>query len=235
MKTLGRNLDLTIYLKAIPLLLRHPSLFVMPLGAGAMSLLASSAGRTMTDPVGGFGMSLIQMVVQALYLFAFGVAVIQANNIWRERPGGFDAAWEEARRKAGGIFIAAIGFFFLLYVANFAGSLLGSIVGTVAQVVAAFFLIYTIPAASIGGADGSAALQASINAARSFPLPTAILALVFVGMWYFVPIWLVAPFGDTLGVLGSQIAFIVAQAIVLAYLALPFAKQYDDIAFTRPW
>jgi len=100
-KTLGRNLDLTIYLKAIPLLLRHPSLFVMPLGAGAMSLLASSAGRTMTDPVGGFGMSLIQMVVQALYLFAFGVAVIQANNIWRERPGGFDAAWEEARRKAG--------------------------------------------------------------------------------------------------------------------------------------
>jgi len=30
-KTLGRNLDLTIYLKAIPLLLRHPSLFVMPL------------------------------------------------------------------------------------------------------------------------------------------------------------------------------------------------------------
>ena len=50
-----------------------------------------------------------------------------------------------------------------------------------------------------------------------------------------MPIWLVAPFGDTLGVLGSQIAFIVAQAIVLAYLALPFAKQYDDIAFTRPW
>jgi hypothetical protein len=180
-------------------------------------------------------MNLIQMVVQALYLFAFGVAVIQANNIWRERPGGFDAAWEEARRKAGGIFIAAIGFYFILYFASFAGSLLGSIVGTVAQIIAAFFLIYTIPAASIGGAAGSAALQASINAARSFPLPTAILALVFVGMWYFVPIWLVAPFGDALGVLGSQIAFVVAQAIVLAYLALPFAKQYDDIAFTRPW
>jgi hypothetical protein len=26
-----------------------------------------------------------------------------------------------------------------------------------------------------------------------------------------------------------------ARAIVLAYLAFPFAKQYDDIAFTRLW
>ncbi|MGR4065876.1 MAG: hypothetical protein ACLQPV_10585 [Vulcanimicrobiaceae bacterium] len=235
MKELARHLDLTTYLKAVPLLLRHPSLLVMPLGAGAMSLLASSVGRTMTDPLGGIGMGLIQMVVQAIYLFAFGVAVIQANNVWRERKGGFDAAWEEARRKAGGIFIAAIGFYFLLYVANLVGSLITPLLGTIAEVIAAFFLIYTIPAASIGGAAGSEALSASIRAARSFPLPTAILAIVFVGLWYFVPLWLVVPFGDRLGVLGSQIALIAAQAIVLAYLALPFAKQYDDIAFTRPW
>jgi len=100
--------------------------------------------------------------------------VIQANNICAS-AGGFDAAWEEARRKAGGIFIAAI-VFFLLYVANFAGSLLGSIVGTVAQVVAHFPHLHDSGGLHRrGGRLGGA--QASINAARSFPLPTAILAL----------------------------------------------------------
>ena len=33
----------------------------------------------------------------------------------------------------------------------------------------------------------------------------------------------------------GQLVTAAARAIVLAYLAFPFAKQYDDIAFTGYW
>ncbi|MGA9273807.1 MAG: hypothetical protein WBV67_09995, partial [Candidatus Cybelea sp.] len=67
------------------------------------------------------------------------------------------------------------------------------------------------------------------------PLPTAILAIVFVLLWILLPEYVVGRFALELGVIGYALVLAAVKAIVLAYLAFPFAKQYDDIAFTGYW
>ncbi|MBV9719697.1 MAG: hypothetical protein JOZ77_10275 [Candidatus Eremiobacteraeota bacterium] len=236
--SLRRNplrVDFAMYAQAVPLLLRHPSIFVMPLLAAVVDLLVSQITPFFTNAVGGAGSWLFGIIINLAYGFCFGVAVIAANDVWRSRRATFDDAWEEGRRKAGGILIATIGFYFLLYVAQYAGMLLGStILQIVLQIVVAFFLIYTIPAAAIGGMPGNLAIGASFRAVRANPLGAAILAIVFVVLWIWLP-YAVAPAGAALGPIAYELILAAVKAIVLAYLAFPFAKQYDDVAFRGYW
>jgi hypothetical protein len=225
-----------MYAQAVPLLARHPSIFVMPLLAAVVDLLIAQISPFFTDPMGGAMSWLFQIVVQLVYGFCFGVAVIGANNVWRQRRATFEEAWEEGRHKAGGILIAAIGFYFLIYVARFAGSLIGNgVLQLVLQLAVAFFLIYTIPAAAIGGMPGNLAIGASYRAVRENLLGAAILALAFVVLWVWLPEFIVNRFALGIGVIGYQLAFAAIRAVVLAYLAFPFAKQYDDVAFRGYW
>lgn len=208
----------------------------MPLLAAVVDLLIAQIAPFFTDPVGGAGNFLFAIIVQLVYGFCFGVAVIAANNVWRLGRTTFDDAWEEGRRKTGGILIAAIGFYFLLYVAQYAGMLLGSpIVQIVLQLVVAFFLIYTIPAAAIGGMPGNLAIGASIRAVRANFFGAAVLAIVFVLLWVWMPDFIVNRFATGFGVIGYELIRAGIKAIVLAYLAFPFAKQYDDVAFRGYW
>ena len=133
----------------------------MPLLAAVVDLLVAQITPFFTDAVGGAGSFIFQIIVQLVYGFCFGVAVIAANNVWRGRRATFDEAWEEGRSKAGGILIATIGFYFLVYVAGYIGAFTGSpVVQIVLELVVAFFLIYTIPAAAIGGMPGNLAHSA---------------------------------------------------------------------------
>jgi hypothetical protein len=223
-----------MYAQAFPLLLRHPSVFAMPLLAAVVDLLLSQVSYLFTDPLGGSGAGLFQMLVQLVYLWAFGVTIIQANNIWRRNRGTFDEAWEEGRAKFGGIALAAIGFQFVVWVASYIGSFLGSF-GLVLGAVAAFFLIYTIPSAAIGGMPGALAISASIRGVRAQPIGSVILAVVFFAIWYVaVPLALPYLLVHLSPALWSFVTA-AARALALAYLAFPFAKQYDDIAFTGYW
>jgi hypothetical protein len=223
-----------MYAQAFPLLLRHPSVFAMPVLAAVVDLLLSQVSYLFTDPLGGSGAGLFQMLVQLVYLWAFGVTIIQANNIWRRNRGTFDEAWEEGRAKFGGIALAAIGFQFVVWVASYIGSFLGSF-GLVLGAVAAFFLIYTIPSAAIGGMPGALAISASIRGVRAQPVGSVILALVFFAIWYVaVPLALPYLLVHLSATLWSFVTA-AARALALAYLAFPFAKQYDDIAFTGYW
>jgi hypothetical protein len=236
MRRRGLGIDLAMYAQAIPLLLRHPSVFVMPLLAAVVDLLLAQLSPLFTDPLGGGGNFIFAIVTQLVYGFCFGVAVIGANGVWRRQRATFDEAWEEGRVKAGGILIAAIGFYFLFFVAGYPGQLLGiAILQIVLQLVVAFFLIYTIPAAAIGGMPGNLAIGASFRAVRAQPLGTAILAIVFVLLWIGLPQLIAHWLPASLGVIGFELVLAVVRAIVLAYLAFPFAKQYDDIAFTGYW
>ena len=230
-----RRVDLGMYVRAIPLLLRHPSILAMPVLAGVVDWAVGEISPFLTDAVGGAGAWIFQIVVQLVYGLAFGIAVIQASNAWRGRHATFDEAWEEGRRKWGGIVLAAIGFYFIVYAGAYVGSLIGvPLLGIALQVVAAFFLIYSIPAAAIGGLPGSLALSASIRAVRSDALGAAILAIVFVALWYELVQYVPAlPLGSNPAVYGLAIAAV--RALVLGYLAFPFAKQYDDVAFRGLW
>ncbi len=224
----GQRIDLLSYVRALPALVRHPSILAMPLLAAVIDMAVSRWSSAFTDPLGGFGSGIVGMIVQIVYLFAFGVAVIQANNIQRGFRGGFDDAWEEAKRKAGGILLAAIGFQFLVYVAAYIGSILGSTIGFVLQLVAYFFLILTIPAAAIGGLPGGLAISGSIRAVRANPLACVVLAVVFVVLFVLLPAFLVQYFTNEITL---NLAIAAIRAIVLAYLAFPFSATYDDIAF----
>lgn len=230
------RVDIAMYAKAVPLLVRHPSIFVMPLLAAVVDLLVTQITPFFTDAAGGAGSFLFGIIINCAYGFCFGVAVIAANNVWRARRATFDEAWEEGRQKAGGILIATIGFYFLIYVAQYAGSLFGSaVLQIVLQLVVAFLLIYTIPAAAIGGMPGNLAIGASFRAVRQSVLGAAILAAVFVLLWILLPSFAVAHLGPGLGLLGYELVLAAVKAIVLAYLAFPFAKQYDDVAFRGYW
>ncbi len=225
-----------MYAQAMPLLLRHPSIFVMPLLAAVVDLLISQITPLFTDAVGGLGSWIFQIVVQLVYGFCFGVAVIAANNVWRRQRATFDEAWEEGRRKAGGILVATIGFYFLIYAAGYIGAFTGNqFVQIGLELIVAFFLIYTIPAAAIGGMPGNFAIGASFRAVRENVPAAAVLAIVFVLLWAWLPEFLLGRIGLGLGPTGYELVLAAVKAIVLAYLAFPFAKQYDDVAFRGYW
>jgi hypothetical protein len=226
--------DLLMYVRAVPLLLRRPSILVMPLLAAVVDLLLTQLSYLFTDPTGGAGSGLFQLLVQLVYLWAFGITIIQASNIWRQRRGTFDEAWEEGRAKFGAIALAAIGFQFVVWAASYIGSFFG-VVSLALGAIAALFMIYAIPAAAIGGMPGSLALSASIRGVRAQPLGSLILALVFFVVWYVaVPLEIPALLVHFSPIVASLV-MAASRALALAYLAFPFAKQYDDVAFRGYW
>lgn len=228
----ARRVDFSIYGRALLYLGRNPSILAMPLLAAVIDMAFQYGSGFFTDAAGGLGSGIFAMIVQIIYLFAFGVATIQANNIARGYRTNFDDAWEDGRRKAGGILLAAVGFQFMTQVAGYIGSILNlGFVAILLQLAAYFFLIYTIPAASIGGLPGGLALSGSIRAVRSNVLSSVVLAIAFVALFVYLPIYAVSYFGASLGVIGSELALAGIRALMLAYLAFPFASTYDDIAF----
>ena len=233
MRRSGPNVNLSIYGQGLVHFVRHPSIMVVPLLAAVADALVSYWGNLFTDPLGGAGTGIIQMVLQILYLFAFGAAIVQANNIVRGHRGGFDASWEETRGKIGGILLAAIGFQFITWAAAYVGSILGSGVLQIGlQLIAMFFLIMTIPAAAIGGLPGQFALSGSIRAVRANWPACLILAVVFVFLWVYVPYYIAfLVVGNAYGIIAGTLAQAFARAIVLGYLAFPFAVTYDETAF----
>jgi hypothetical protein len=228
------SVDLAVYAQAIPLLVRHPSILAMPLLAAIVDVLIGQLIPFFTDAVGGLGAGLFALLVQLVYLWAFGVTIIQANNIWRNRRGSFDEAWDEGRVKFGGIAIAAIGFQFVVLAAGYIGAYFGAL-GLLFGAVAAFFLIYTIPAAAIGGLPGQLAISGSIRAVRANPIGSAVLALVFVALWFALVQWGLPYALVNLSPLVWKLVTAAVRALVLGYLAFPFAKQYDDVAFRGLW
>jgi len=218
------------------MLARRPSILVMPLLAAVLEVVVATLAQYATDPLGGIGQGLIGILIQLIYGFAFGVAIIQANDAWRGHRASFDDAWEEGRRKAAGIMLAAIGFSLTIYVAGLVGSLLGG-GGIGSLVLSAFawcFLIYTIPAAAIGGLPGSLALSGSIRAARANVPAALVLAFLAFVLWKLLPSYVLL-YATPLGPTGALLAFAGFRALVIAYLAFPFAKAYDDLAFRGLW
>src|SRR5580658_2580244 len=101
----GPRVNAGVYGRALVHLFSNPTVLVVPLVASVIDMLVSYWSGVVTDPLGGYGNSIFQMIVQIIYLFAFGAAIVQANNIDRGHRGGFDEAWEETRRKTGGILL----------------------------------------------------------------------------------------------------------------------------------
>ncbi len=238
------GLNLVVYARSLGLLVRNPALIAGPL---VMAIAGVLLNQVLGEPNGGaLGMlsngigSLIDFL---LLSFGFGVSLIIAEQAWRRGKTSFDAAWDEARRKAGDILIAALGFNFIIYVAGYAGTLIGGgIIGLLLPAIAFYFLIYTIPAAAIGGIPGGAALQVSIERVRASFLPTAIMCIVFLALLLYGGSYLGLLLGSLIFPAGLASATIIialvnalVQAIVLGYIALVISNLYDQVSFGRRW
>lgn len=234
-----QTVDVAAYAQAVPRLLTHPSILIAPIGGAVVALLFEFLGQTLTDAIGGIGSGIYQILATIAFLVAFGIAIIQASHIWRGRRGSFQDAWQEGRVKLGSLLMAAIGFVFVWSAAGYVGVILGNSIGILCQLVVVFFTIYTIAAAAIGGLPGAAALSGSIRCVKGNPLAAGVLTAVAIALWVVLPsyllLWVALYIPAYISPVGIDVLHVVLEAIVLAYLAFPFAKQYDDVAFRAFW
>jgi hypothetical protein len=220
---------------------RNPSIVVVPLlmavaGVLLIRLFPPMGGAVLGSLTGG----IVWLGVFLLLMFGLGTACIIADDAWRHGHVSFDRDWAEARRRAPEILMASIGLSLILWLAQFVGVLLGW-VSILLVALAAFFLIWAIPAAAIGGIPGAAAIQASIDRVRANPLSAALATIVTLALvvilaplvqsWF--ENWL-SPFTAGTTVVGSLVGALI-QAITVAYAALIITKTYSDAAFGRRW
>jgi hypothetical protein len=239
------GLDLGVYAAAFPLLLRNPSIVVVPLLMAVIGVLVGMALAPSGGGIaGGLTAGLGGFIVILLKLFGLGAACVIADDAWRHGRASFDNGWNEARRRGGEILFAALGITLLFWVAQYAGALIGGFIPFLdlfLSAVAALFLIWAIPAAAVGGVPGGAAIQISIDRVRANPgaavLATVVVIALFVfalpyaGRWISI---LLLPYSGGFTMLGA-LAAAVLQAIALGYIALVLTKTYTDAAFTRHW
>ena len=234
------GVDFGAYFRAFGLYARNPWLLVGPLLAGLAGALLTMVFQPTPGALGGLTSGIAGLIVQLLDGFGLAVSIILADTAWRRGRAPFGDAWEEARRKAGDILMATIGYTFIVWVAGLIGSFLGNYGALALTAVAAYFFIYTIPAAAIGGIPGGAALQVSLERVQRSYANTLVLGIVFIAFTALFPvIWEYAALGlasvselfasnAVVQLLGALI-----KAIGLGYLALVIAKAYNDASYGR--
>ena len=232
--------DLSVYVKALPLLVRNPSIVVVPL---MMAVLGVLVGEVLVGlgggAAGGLTVSLAGFVLRIFELFGLGAACVIADDAWRHGRASFERGWSEARRRGSEILMAAFGIAIVLSLASFVAVLAGGAVALALAAIIVVFLIWTMPAAAIGGVPGGAALNASIERVRATPLPAIVAAVVAIvllieavplaGSYLFV---LLAPYVGGLTIV-DQLIDALLQAIAVGYIALIVTKTYTDVAFGR--
>jgi hypothetical protein len=233
------GVDLSIYWSALPLLVRNPSIVVVPLLMAVIGVLLARIFPIGASSLGGLTGGLVWLLTVLLILFGLGTACVIADDAWRHSRASFDRDWTEARRRAPEILFAALGVTFVIGIAQYVATFLGGMLALILTAIAAFFLIWTIPAAAIGGVPGGAALQVSIDRVRSNPLSAAIAAIVTIVLTvilaplgkFWIESWL-APYTPGMSV-GGELIGAVLEAIAISYSALIITKSYADAAFGR--
>lgn len=235
------GIDVTVYATALPVLVRNPSIIVVPLLMAVIGVLLTVVMTPFSSGgIGSMTLGLAQLVVFMLTLFGLGAACVIADDAWRHGRASFDRGWVETRRRGSDILMAAVGFGLLVTVGLYVTQLLG-LIGYLLTAAIIVFLIWTIPAAAVGGIPGGASIQVSIDRVRSSPLPAVlatIVALVLLGLA--VPIaanWLATllltwTYGS---ILVERLIAALLQALAISYIALVITKTYTDAAFSRRW
>jgi hypothetical protein len=251
LRALG-GIDLGAYLRAFALLVRNPQIVLAPLLASITGVLLQLViPGDNGDFISSANSGIAGLISQLIGSFGLAVAMIVADAAWRRGKAPFDDAWDDARRKAGDILIAALGLNFVVYVAGLIGGFAGGPGSIVLSLVATYFFIYTLPAAAFGGVPGGAALQVSLERARTAIAPTLLVTLVYVLGTLLVPSLIFAallpvllnalealgPHATSPFVLDVVPRLVIAliTAVVSSYVALVLAKTYADVSFGRRW
>jgi hypothetical protein len=233
MKPSRERIDFLIYLRAFAVFARNPTVIVLPLLAGLIGVLVAQV-----SDVGGSSLlsTITSFLVFLVELFALGVAVIIGDMGWRRGSASFDDAWQEARTKGRDILFAAFGFTFVFSIAQYTTTIIGNL-GIILMALAVYALIFTIPAAAIGGIPGGAAISVSIERVKGAPMASALLTVVtLVLLFYvgqFIDLWIVSVTGIESPLI-ARIVGAVVNSILTGYVAIVMAKVYSDVSFTTP-
>jgi len=242
MRGIGRqsSVDFGAYARAVPLYFRNPALALAPLIVSLIGLVLIIISPPGSGPLSGLSGGITSLLVQLIDSFGLAISVILAASAWRRGRASFSDAWDEGRRKAGDILMAALGYTFLIYVAGLVGGFVGGLGSIALSAVAMYFFIYTIPAAAIGGIPGGAALQVSIERVQSSYLNSLLLAIVFAVfayeftvVWGYAAVWLATLSDFFANTIAVQLIGAVIKALGLGYLALVMAKAYNDVSYRR--
>jgi hypothetical protein len=232
----ARGGDPLAYLRAFGLLVRTPTLLVAPL---LMTVIGMLVGRVLGgsgDALGGITGGIGQFLVFLLDSFGLGVSLIIADAAWRRGRGSFEEGWSEARRKGGDILLAAVGLNFIIFIASYAGSIVGGYAAFALSAIALYFFIYAIPAAAIGGVPGGAALQISLDRVRRSYLATLLVVVVSIAAYVLIGYTLTGYVIGT-GLVGygivAELIGAVFRSIAIAYIALILARAYNDVSYGR--
>ncbi|MBV8152083.1 MAG: hypothetical protein JO101_02220 [Candidatus Eremiobacteraeota bacterium] len=226
----GGGVDLRMFGQAIPLLVRNPALVLAPIFTGVLDIVIQEFARVSGADISGFTGGIYQFLIFVIDAFGLAVSLCIADAVWRRGRGSFDEGWEEGRRKAGDIFFAALGLSFIPFVANQLGSLINAYLGIALYVVAFFFFIYALPAASIGSIPGMASLNVSIERVRAnYPMAIA-LSICFIVLYWLVGMLVVPMYTLSLGI-GSLFLTALVKAVILGYFALVLARGYNDVSY----
>jgi hypothetical protein len=232
------GLDLGVYVSALPKLARNPSIVVVPLLMAIIGvLLTVTMASFSAGGVGSLTLGLAQLIELLLGLFGLGTACVIADDAWRHGRASFERGWTETQRRSGEIMMAAIGFGLLTSVALYLTQIVG-LVGYLLTAVVIVFLIWTIPAAAVGGIPGGAAIQVSIERVRARPIPAIVATVVsLVLLGYVVPLvgsWIASLLLVwTVGSLLPELLIVALfQSIAVSYIALVITKIYTDDAFS---
>jgi len=236
----ARGIDLSLYLRAFPLLVRHPQIMLAPLLASVAQIVLFLVMPGGTGILAAANSGLAGLFAQLISSFGLAVAIIVADSAWRYNKAPFDDAWDQARRRGGDILISALGVSFVTYVAGLVGGII-PVVGTIGLIlVATFFMTYALPAAAIGGIPGSASLQISIERARAAIVPTLLVMVAYIVVFDLgrsIFELTIAPVLVEHTRYASDAALSILNALVQApfgaYVALVLAKTYDDISYGR--
>ena len=226
-----QRIELSGYAKALGILVTNPVVIVPPLLADLTSKLLSYAllGGP-TSVIGSISGGLTSLLIFMIECFGFGVAMIAASYAWRMGRARIDVAWDDARRKVGEVAMAALGLNFALWIAGMIGGFLLPYYGALAlTAVAAYFFIYTLPAAAVGGTPGFAALGASVDRVRANAPAALILTAVSVALMLLPQRYL---FGAAyqFGVVAELAFEALVTSIVFGYLAIVTVRVYEDTA-----
>ena len=230
------RIDAAIYVRALPVLFRNLGICAAPLIAAIIGVFLTWANGPLFDQVGG-ALDFITGIISALVQgFAFGIAVIFADDAWRHGRGSLTAAWEQARRRTGDILIASLGFFFIVYVARLIGGFIPiPFFGEALGAAAVWAFIYTIPASAIGGTPGGAALNTSLQTARRYPFATSLLTLVAIVVYFGLTSYAFGALALSLPFWPLMATQIILTSLALGYIATVVARQYSDFAFRPYW
>jgi hypothetical protein len=234
--------DLGVYVQAIPLLVRNPSIIVIPL---LMAVIGVLMGLVLS-PYGGGGIGqattgLAGFILQMLQLFGLGAACVIADDAWRNGHASFERGWSEARRRGSDILMAALGVAIVTSLAQFVAVLLGIWVALALGIVIYVFLIWAMPAAAVGGIPGGAAIGVSVERVRETPLPAVLTAIIAYAVTAFAVPYvstyltsLLLPYISGAPIVIPLIGALLS-AVAYGYIALIVTRTYTGTAFTRRW